>query len=95
VAPAGLKRCAACRGSKPLSEFWRSAKSKDGLQARCKACQEIRDATPRRRRGRSKHCEACYGMPHARPPGGCPPPPMGCGLPYEAEKRPPGPERRF
>lgn len=91
MAPAGLKRCAACRVSKPLAEFWRSAKSKDGLQARCKACQEIRDATPRRRRGRSKHCAACYGMPHARPPEGC----RACGLPHEAEKLPPPEERRF
>jgi len=33
-----LKECRACKASLPLSEFWKEARSKDGLRADCKAC---------------------------------------------------------
>lgn len=87
------KRCQACARHLPATEehFFASHKSKDGLQARCRTCQVERDGTPRRKRGTPQHCETCYGMAHARPPGGCP----ECRLPFEAEKLPVQPTHRF
>lgn len=34
------KRCPKCCDLKPLSEFHKDARSKDGVQARCKVCQK-------------------------------------------------------
>jgi len=32
------KRCTKCNKAKPLSEFWKNSKSKDGLCYQCKSC---------------------------------------------------------
>src|SRR5438094_383283 len=34
-----MKQCDRCRQSLPLDDFYRSTRSSDGLQARCKVCQ--------------------------------------------------------
>lgn len=35
-----MKRCQKCRATKPVSEFWARVASLDGLQKRCKECQQ-------------------------------------------------------
>lgn len=47
-----LKRCSRCKESKPLSEFTKNRKSKDGLGAYCRPC-----ATAKRNEWREKHPE--------------------------------------
>lgn len=34
-----MKRCSSCKQSKPLDEFNRSRKARDGLQCQCRECQ--------------------------------------------------------
>lgn len=36
-----MKRCQTCQTTKPVSEFNLMAKSKDGLQARCRECSSV------------------------------------------------------
>lgn len=36
--PEGTKRCGRCQLVKPVSEFHRRARSRDGLQGRCRSC---------------------------------------------------------
>jgi uncharacterized protein YlaI len=36
-----MKNCTKCGEQKPLSEFYKSTKAYDGLQARCKICHNI------------------------------------------------------
>ena len=38
---AQTKSCNHCNKSKPISEFYKKTKSKDGLQAKCKSCVKI------------------------------------------------------
>lgn len=40
-----MKRCSKCGEMKPLDEFHNDKWSKDGKQARCKACRKVHDAT--------------------------------------------------
>ena len=44
----GLKQCSGCGEIKPVSEFYRSSKNKDGLKCRCKACrtEDAKDYMP-------------------------------------------------
>lgn len=53
------KRCQTCRESKPTDEFYRRAKSADGLQEVCKSCQHSyrnswAEANPEKRSAQSK-----------------------------------------
>ncbi len=34
----GTKKCATCSNFKELSEFWKSSRSRDGIESRCKEC---------------------------------------------------------
>ncbi len=45
-----VKRCTKCGEEKPLNEFYREARSKDGYKAWCKACSNASDRARRRRR---------------------------------------------
>lgn len=54
---AGLKRCGRCNESKPLSEFYNKAYSKDGHQAYCKQCTKLADKE-RQARINGKHADA-------------------------------------
>lgn len=45
-----VKRCTKCGEEKPLNEFYREARSKDGHKAWCKACSNASDRARRRRR---------------------------------------------
>ncbi|MET8826033.1 endonuclease domain-containing protein [Streptomyces sp. NPDC004610] len=38
VAPEGQRWCYGCQDFRPLGEFWKHGKSKDGLAAACKTC---------------------------------------------------------
>ena len=42
-----MKQCSKCRSVKPVEAFHKQAKSKDGLQYRCKACQADYMKTPK------------------------------------------------
>lgn len=33
-----MKRCSACKHTRPLEEFWKNVSAKDGLQRACKDC---------------------------------------------------------
>lgn len=46
------KRCPKCCATKDISEFWKRARSWDGLQSHCKACQNA-SAAERMSRARS------------------------------------------
>ena len=37
--PEGMKRCTKCGEIKPVSEFYRNSRAKDGMQFFCKACR--------------------------------------------------------
>jgi len=50
--PHDFKKCSKCGEIKPLSEFARCAKSRDGLKSECKTCQ-----AERRRRYYAEHAE--------------------------------------
>ena len=52
--PDGQKFCRTCQQVKPLSEWSRSSRSRDGLQSRCKECTS--------RRQRRDHLERSYGL---------------------------------
>ena len=39
LANKGLKNCTGCKEDKPLDQFYKAAKKKDGLTWRCKECQ--------------------------------------------------------
>jgi hypothetical protein len=82
--PATSKRCAKCVATKPLSEFYVHAKSRDGLQSYCKVCQKAinaanhikRDRTPRQMRAAHLHqrfrmTEEDYSKLLANQRGGC------------------------
>ena len=46
------KKCSKCGQEKPASAFYKSAKSKDGLQSYCRECQgEERKAAPKKTGG--------------------------------------------
>lgn len=48
------KWCPGCRSHKPLDEWHRHSGTKDGLQYRCKQCQNALVATARQRRRRAE-----------------------------------------
>lgn len=48
-----MKRCSKCERDLPLSEFYARAKSKDGLQAWCKACNLQSVKTYQAKQGKS------------------------------------------
>nr|WP_133997721.1 endonuclease VII domain-containing protein [Streptomyces sp. 846.5] len=56
-APEGMKRCPGCEQVKPVGDWHRHSRSKDGLAARCKAC---RKADHRR-----DHLKRTYGLTEA------------------------------
>jgi len=37
----GMKFCPKCKETQPVSEFYRNAVAKDGLQVWCKSCQRV------------------------------------------------------
>lgn len=44
-----MKICAVCGWEKANADFWRDARSKDGLQPTCKSChRELKDAREKR-----------------------------------------------
>ena len=57
--PSGYKRCTSCKAIKPLREFHKNRKFKDGHGNQCKVCKRIDD---RKRPGRSHY------VPHPRKP---------------------------
>jgi len=59
--PHDFKKCSKCGEIKPLSEFARCAKSRDGLKSECKTCQ-----AERRRRYYAEHAEEERERKHAR-----------------------------
>lgn len=48
------KRCACCRETKPVGEFYSSRKNRDGLTSWCRRCTKARAARSRQELGRSK-----------------------------------------
>lgn len=63
-----MKRCSRCKGTLPAEEFFRSARSADGLQSACKACQNemrrtrkaaSREALSAHLDPTMKHCRRC------------------------------------
>lgn len=58
----GLKRCPACRTTKPLDQFAESATSRDGRRYRCLDCDRARNSSV-------LFCEQCCGLAHRRKPG--------------------------
>ena len=58
-----VKRCGKCQRDLPATSFYKRARAKDGLQARCKDCnlQEVKDW--QRKNGKSSlHRQSRYGL---------------------------------
>lgn len=58
-----MKQCSSCRESKPVGEFYRAARNKDGLQCYCKGCITARNsawrlANPEKSRAHVNECAA-------------------------------------
>lgn len=68
----GIKTCSTCKEAKSLSQYFKSVKNRDGLQAQCKECQmvvSIRYAAVKRKARREalvdykgRRCEHCLGV---------------------------------
>ena len=55
-----MKICATCGVNKPLSEYYKRKRSKDGRESACKACRLARTAEVRKaRNGNSGKCRVC------------------------------------
>jgi len=48
------KRCTGCRADKPLSEYHKNARKKDGLATRCKTCCAAYGKSPQYRNSKSQ-----------------------------------------
>ena len=58
-----MKKCSSCKVAKPVTEFYRHAKSKDGLQTACAVCQRTRARQPHRARWKNAIAR-CYNPEH-------------------------------
>ena len=64
-----MKTCSKCKETKPKSEFYKSKKSKDGLQSRCNSCNKATVTEWYREdpeRAREKNLKTNYGLTVAK-----------------------------
>lgn len=79
------RQCSTCKRHKPLTQFFRWKRDKEGRQRACKACQvrdrvKLRERRERIARKGPKLCMVCYGLEHRRLFPMCP----QCKLPGNA-----------
>lgn len=56
------KACSVCRETKPLDQFFRATRRKDGKSMHCKSCQYEKDKAPGARWSRSRSQSKNWGM---------------------------------
>lgn len=98
---AAEKQCTSqtCRQWKPIGEFYRCTKARDGRQSRCKVCDDMRSTSRASSNGSragaervsSTICGLCCNLAHRVDGMRC----RGCGTKWQAEPRPELELRRY